>query len=116
MSKLKTEYKCALLLSMDLIGGKWKIRILWHMFHGENRFSMLARSIPEISHKVLAEQLKEMEETGMIIRQVIKEKPPRIVEYSVNERYWELSPILEKLCIFGCEYASDNHIQILTKK
>ena len=51
--KNKKEYSCALLLANDLIGGKWKLRILWHISHGDNRFSLLTKAIPDISQKCL---------------------------------------------------------------
>lgn len=58
MGKIKKKYPCALILTHDLIGGKWKLRILWHIIHGENRFSLLMRAIPDISQKVLVSQLR----------------------------------------------------------
>ena len=45
MGKIKDDYSCALLLTMDLLGGKWKLRILWHIINGDNRFSLLGYTI-----------------------------------------------------------------------
>lgn len=66
MGKIKDEYSCALLLAMDLVGGKWKLRILWHIVHGDNRFSLLQKGIPDITEKMLTTQLKDMENSGVI--------------------------------------------------
>jgi|GEM_PF-2732784 len=60
MSKLKDEYSCSLLLTIDLIGGKWKMRLLWHIMYGDNRYSLLRRAIPEITEKMLNTQLREL--------------------------------------------------------
>ena len=60
MGKIKDEYFCALLLTMDLLGGKWKLRILWHIINGDNRFSLLRKLIPDITNKMLITQLKEL--------------------------------------------------------
>ena len=51
MGELKKEYRCVLDLANDIIGGKWKLRILWNIQQGNNRFSMLERAIPEITQK-----------------------------------------------------------------
>lgn len=52
MAAPKKEYQCALVLTHDLIGGKWKLRILWHVLHGDNRYMQLCRAIPDITQKV----------------------------------------------------------------
>ena len=77
MSKIKIKYTCALVVANDLIGGKWKLRILWHIAHGDNRFSLLTKAIPDISQKVLTVQLKELEESGIITKTVVNNNPPK---------------------------------------
>lgn len=112
MAKLKDEYSCALLLAMDLVGGKWKLRILWHIVHGDNRFSLLQKGIPDITEKMLTTQLKEMENSGLILRTIVSEKPLH-VEYSLSEDYNELKVIVDSLCDLGKEYGSKNSIVVL---
>ncbi|MBZ4684072.1 MAG: hypothetical protein PWP46_2218 [Fusobacteriaceae bacterium] len=68
MAKLKSNYKCSLDLTFDLLGGKWKLRILWHIIHGDNRFSLLLKAIPEITEKMLTTQLRELEKHNLIIK------------------------------------------------
>ena len=55
--KLKKQYDCNLVMMNDLIGGKWKLRILWHIMNGDNRFSMLEKNIDSITPKVLISQI-----------------------------------------------------------
>jgi DNA-binding HxlR family transcriptional regulator len=112
MARLKDEYSCALLLTIDLVGGKWKLRILWHINNGDNRFSLLQKGIPDISEKMLTTQLREMEETGLIRRTVVCEKPLN-VQYSLSEDYPELKEILEALCEFSKVYGRQNSIKVL---
>ncbi len=110
--KIKKEYSCALLLSMDLLGGKWKMRILWHVLNKDNRFSLLQRGIPDITHKMLVTQLKELEQSGILIRTVISNKPLN-VEYSLSTKYKELIPLIQGFCDFSKEYATENSISLL---
>ncbi|WP_249029062.1 winged helix-turn-helix transcriptional regulator [Tannockella kyphosi] len=109
--KIKKQYTCALLLSMDLLGGKWKMRILWHILNGDNRFSLLQRGIPDITHKMLVTQLKELELSNILVRTVVCEKPLNVV-YSLSPRYKGLIPLVEGFCDFSKEYASENEIMI----
>ncbi len=109
--KIKKQYTCALLLSIDLLGGKWKMRILWHVLNGDNRFSLLQKGIPDISNKMLITQLKELEESNILLRTVVCEKPLN-VEYSLSDQYKELIPLVENFCNFSKEYANKNKITL----
>lgn len=109
MKKLKEEYSCSLLLTIDLIGGKWKLRLLWHILKGDNRYSLLQKAIPEISQKMLTTQLKELEDSGLIIRVVIQEKPLN-VQYHLSDEYAKLETIIDSLCDFSKEYGKTNDI------
>lgn len=111
-NKIKKEYACSLLLAHDLIGGKWKQRILWHILHGNNRFSLLEKGIPDITQKVLASQLRELENSKILKRIVVKNEPPKTVYYSINDTYSDLIPIIEALCSFSNDYAKKNNIII----
>ncbi len=109
--KIKKEYTCALLLSMDLLGGKWKMRILWHVLNGDNRFSLLQKGIPDITHKMLVTQLKELEQSNILIRTVECEKPLKVV-YSLSTEYKGLIPLVEGFCSFSKEYANEHNITL----
>ena len=77
--KLKKQYDCNLVMMNDLIGGKWKLRILWHIMNGDNRFSMLEKTIDSITPKVLMSQLNEMEESGLICQSACTEHPVVVI-------------------------------------
>lgn len=109
MSKIKNEYSCSLILANDLVGGKWKLRILWHIIRGDNRFSSLKKTIPEITEKMLTTQLRELVESGLVERNLISEKPLS-VDYNLSEKYNELKGIVESLCNFSIAYGNINGI------
>lgn len=90
------NYVCLLDLAMELIRGKWKAVILCHLNKGEKRFLELQRITCGISHKVLTEKLKELEDDNLIKKIVYDENPPR-VEYFLTEKGKELAHILEYL-------------------
>jgi DNA-binding HxlR family transcriptional regulator len=112
MATIKPNYECALILANDLIGGKWKQRILWHIIQGDNRYSLLTKAIPDISPKVLVSQLRELEESGILQKEVVDPNPPKIIVYQIAEEYQELLPILESICTFTRAYAKKNQIYI----
>lgn len=109
MAKLKSEYSCSLLLTIDLVGGKWKLRILWHIMKGDNRYSLLQKAIPEITQKMLTTQLRELEDSGLINRTVIQAKPLN-VQYSLSSDYSQIEAIIDSLCDFSKEYGKTNDI------
>jgi len=91
---------CPITLTLSLIGGRWKTLILYQLTSQTRRFGEIAVRIPEISRKVLTEQLKELERDGLIVRQKFKETPPR-VEYSLSDLAKDLSPVFEQMAVWG---------------
>ncbi len=79
------EYKCPLEASMDLLAGKWRSLILWHLIKEDLRFSQIQKIVPGISKKVLSEHLRVLEQNDLIKRTVFPEVPPR-VEYSITAK------------------------------
>ena len=114
--KLKKQYDCNLVMMNDLIGGKWKLRILWHIMNGDNRFSMLEKTIDSITPKVLMSQLNEMEESGLILKHVLVSTPPKVVVYEINPEYSGICEIVNIADSFSRMYGTKNNIDILTKK
>lgn len=86
--------------ALDVIGGRWKILILWHLFRGTQRFSELRRGMAGITPKMLTQQLREMEADGIVQRTVYPQVPPK-VEYSLTPRGQSLKPILDAMCKWG---------------
>jgi len=111
MSRLKDCYKCSLDLTFDLIGGKWKLRILWHVMNGDNRFSLLLKGIPDITEKMLTTQLRELCEDGLLVKHVICEKPINI-QYELSDKYIKMQEIINTLCDFSKYYGSENNIEV----
>lgn len=92
--------QCPVTATLEIIGGKWKPIILYHLTFSTRRFGELAARIPEISRKVLTEQLKELEADGLVIRTQYKEIPPR-VEYSLTELGSSLSSVFDEMASWG---------------
>ena len=101
------EYNCSMELTLDIIGGKWKPIIIWHLGKETMRFNELKRKLPNITHKMLSQQLKALEENNLIVRKVYAEVPPK-VEYSLTDQGESLLPILITLC----EWAT-NHVALI---
>lgn len=91
---------CPVETTMMLISNKWKIFILRELLTGTKRFSALQKSVTNISQKVLTQNLRAMEEDGILIRQVFAEVPPR-VEYRLSELGKSLSPVIDVLWDWG---------------
>lgn len=85
---------------MQVIGGKWKIIILYALYNGSNRFWALQKSIKDISKQMLTTQLRELERDGIITREIFPEIPPR-VEYTITALGKTLFPIIEAMDAWG---------------
>lgn len=98
------SYYCTVELTLRIIGGKWKPIILYYLHHnGARRFGELKKHMPNITQKMLTQQLRELEADGMIHRRVYPEVPPK-VEYSLTETGTSVGPVLESLCSWGRAY------------
>jgi DNA-binding HxlR family transcriptional regulator len=98
------EINCEKELTLAVIGGKWKLIILWHLgLEGTKRFSELKKRIPHITQKMLTNQLRELEEDKLVGRKVYPEVPPR-VEYSLTEYGESLMPVLRMMYDWGKNY------------
>jgi len=93
-------YHCALDVTMDQVGGKWKTIVLWYLRKDKKRFSELRRSIPGITEKMLSMQLRQLEKDGFVSRTVFPEVPPR-VEYALTPHGKTLLPLLEEIAKWG---------------
>jgi len=96
-------FHCPVEAALDVIGGKWKPLILWHLGDEIKRFSELQRELPGVNAKMLTRQLRELEEDGVIRRTVYSEVPPR-VEYAITDFGKTLLPIMRALCDWGAQY------------
>lgn len=94
---------CPVEITMGLIGDKWKILIIRDLLTGTKRFGELKKSLNTITQKVLTNNLREMEASGLVNRKVYAEVPPR-VEYSLTETGLSLKPILDSMVVWGNNY------------
>jgi DNA-binding HxlR family transcriptional regulator len=92
--------------ALKVIGGRWKAVILYYLFEGPKRLSELRRLAPLASQKVLVQQLREMEEHGIVHRKVFAQVPPR-VEYSATKLGLSLQPIIASLCEWGRRHEAE---------
>lgn len=97
------EYSCSVEATLDVIGGKWKGVILFYLLDGKRRFGELRRLLPEVTQRMLTLQLRELEEAGIVHREVYREVPPR-VEYSLTPFGKTLEPILLLMRAWGDDY------------
>ena len=94
-------YHCAMDITMDYIGGKWKSVVLWYLKNGTHRFTELKKQIPDITEKMLSIQLRALEADGLIKRKVYGTKPPVRVEYSLTDFGKTLVPALDAIARWG---------------
>lgn len=94
---------CPVEATLDLIDGKWKGVLLFHLLNGTQRFNSLKRNLPNITQRMLTKQLRELEASGLVRRTVYAEVPPR-VEYSLTPLGESLKPIIGALKHWGEAY------------
>ncbi|TVL89454.1 helix-turn-helix domain-containing protein [Streptomyces sp. SAJ15] len=99
----KRTVECPTVAAVDVISGKWKVLILWALYHHRPRFGELRRLVPGISEKVLVQQLRELEALGVVHREVFHELPLR-VEYSLTPSGIALNEALEPLSAWSRRY------------
>jgi DNA-binding HxlR family transcriptional regulator len=92
--------------ALKVISGRWKAIILYHLFDGPKRLSELKRQLPDVSQKVLIQQLRELEEHGLVHREIFRQVPPR-VDYSATALGLSLEPVLRALCEWGQRHAAE---------
>ena len=99
----RSQYGCAVEATADIIGGKWKAVILYYLSQGPKRFNELRRLLPEVTQRMLTLQLRELEQDGIVHREIYKEVPPK-VEYSLTEFGASLGPITVQMLDWGEHY------------
>ena len=109
MRKLGETYDCAagcpVEATLDLIDGKWKAVIIYHLLDDTIRFNELRRRLSRITQRMLTRQLRELEADGLIHRKIYAEVPPR-VEYSLTTLGRSLEPVVRTLWTWGNGYLS----------
>ncbi len=101
-----TKYElpeCPVATTVQLIGNKWKLLIIRNLLKGPQRFTALKNGVPGISQKVLADNLRAMEEDGIVLREAFAEVPPRVV-YSLTQTGQSLVPVIDAMADWGESY------------
>ena len=106
---METTNYCPVSATLDLIGGKYKALILWHLAESKLRFSQLNKLIPGATAKMLTQQLREMESQNLIHREVFAVVPPK-VEYSLTELGRSLMPVLIAMRNWGSDYLHSKNL------
>lgn len=108
MSSLCLKYDaCPMVLMQQLISGKWKILILWYLSYRNLRFSEIKERLPNVTQKMLTQQLRSLEEDKLIYRKVYPVIPPK-VEYGLTGVGKRIIPLLEAMHKFGTDYLEGN--------
>ena len=107
MLKTKKRYDCAVgcpvEATLDLVGGKWKGVIVYHLLELTLRFNELRRKLPTATQRMLTRQLRELEECGLVHREIFPQVPPR-VDYSLTEEGRSLAPIILAMHDWGTRH------------
>jgi DNA-binding HxlR family transcriptional regulator len=101
--RLRRAHLCPVETGLQLVGGRWKARILWKLHQRTLRFGELRRELAGITEKMLAQQLRELERDELVTRTMYHEMPPR-VEYALSPFGRTLSPMLESLAAWGTQH------------
>ena len=96
-----TRFHCAMDITMNFVGGKWKTVALWYLRKDKKRFAELNKLIPQMTERMLSITLKQLEDDGLILREVFTTKPPLKVEYSLTDFGKTLIPVLNAIAKWG---------------
>ena len=103
-------FNCPVEATLSLIGGKYKPLILWHLVDCPLHYMELQRRIPSATPKMLSQLLRDLEDCGMVHREVIPEKPPKTV-YSLTAFGESIIPVLDAMCQWGTAYMDGLDVQ-----
>lgn len=104
------QFTCPVEATLSLIGGKYKPLLLWHLKDGPQRYMALQRLLPGATPKMLTQQLRALEECGMVRRKVIPERPPKTV-YTLTPFGESVVPVLDAMCRWGQDFLDQQNTQ-----
>ena len=104
-------FLCPVNVALGVIGGKWKPMILWQMGKGRKRFSSIQSAMPGVAHKVLSQQLRQLQRDG-VIRRLVRDQPAPNIEYELTALGRSLRPSLNGLASWGKTYHLELGVRI----
>ena len=107
--KQQKEPVCPVEMTLSIVGGRWKLPIVYRLLSGTKRFGALRRLIPDATQQILTMQLRELEQMGILHREVYAQVPPK-VEYSLTELGRSLEPIVLQIYAWGQRYCDQHGI------
>ena len=109
--KLRPDwYYCEVATTLEVIGGRWKAVLLFHLMGGTQRFGELRRKVPAVTQRMLTLQLRELERDGVVRRTVYAQVPPK-VEYSLSKKGETLTPVIRALERWGEDHLTKSGIK-----
>ena len=111
MKEICNALNCPVVATLDMIGGKYKSLIIWHLLESTLRFGQIRKLIPQATPKMLTQQLRELEEDKLIIRTVYPVVPPK-VEYKLSDLGLSMKPILYEMYDWGSDYMKDKGLSV----
>jgi len=100
---MRSNFGCPVQATANVMAGKWKVLIVWHLSFGSRRFAEIRDFLPGVSEKVLTAQLRELQKDGVIERVVMRTKQPR-VDYMLTDRGKELVSVMETMCAWSIRH------------
>jgi DNA-binding HxlR family transcriptional regulator len=100
---MKKHFGCPVQATSNVLAGKWKVLVVWHLSFGSRRFAEIRDLLPGVSEKVLTSQLRELERDGVLKRLATKNVPTR-VDYTLSDAGKELISIMEAMCSWGTKH------------
>jgi DNA-binding HxlR family transcriptional regulator len=97
---MKPHHGCPVQATINVLSGKWKVQVVWHLSFGPRRFAELRDLLRGVSEKVLTTQLRELEKDGVISRKAERSSPPKVT-YALSPAGNNLIPLLQDLCDWG---------------
>jgi DNA-binding HxlR family transcriptional regulator len=101
----KKEYACSFEFALDMVSGKWKALVIWHLSHGTLRYGELKKKLGKITQKMLTQTLRDLEKHQLITRKVYAVVPPK-VEYTITKHGQKLIPIFKLMQEWGDDVGS----------
>jgi DNA-binding HxlR family transcriptional regulator len=100
---MKDHHGCPVQATINVLSGKWKVMIVWHLSFGPKRFAQMRDLLPGITEKVLTSQLRQLQADGVLARKATADIPPRVTYFLTREGE-KLVPLMEELCAWGSKH------------